>query len=190
MSEEQTTFNFIKKATADDETPEFPVGKYPIILADPPWRYNFSASNNRKIENHYPTMPLDEIKALDVPSADDCVLFLWTTSPKLEEAFEVIEAWGFQFKSMAVWIKSGYGPGYWYRHKAEYIMTCSKGNMKPPKPENRQENVIFAKKGPHSQKPVEIYKLIETMYPGLPKLEMFSRNSRKGWDSWGLEAQI
>ena len=186
----QTTMPFIKEAQSTDETPEFPEGKYPILLADPAWRYNFPVSNSRKIENHYPTMTTDEIKALEVPSADDAVLFLWTTSPKITEAFEVVEAWGFCYKALAVWVKTGcVGMGFWMRQNAEYLLVASKGNMKPPEPSNRQDNVIFAKKSVHSRKPAEVYTLIENSYPNLPKIELFARNSRKGWDSWGLEKQ-
>ena len=186
----QTTMPFIKEAQPTDETPDFPEGKYPILLADPPWRYYFPVSNSRKVENHYPTMLLEDIKSLEVPSADDAALFLWATSPKLEEGLEVIEAWGFQYKAMAVWVKTGcMGMGYWFRNSVEFIMLAVKGDMSTPDPTLRQENVIYAKRAAHSQKPVEVYKIIETMYPELPKIELFSRNSRDGWDSWGLEKQ-
>ena len=190
MQSSQITMPFIKEASPTDVTPDFPEGKYPILLADPPWRYDFPVSNSRKVENHYPTMTLDDIKTLEVPSADDAALFLWTTSPKMEQGFEVLEAWGFQYKAMAVWVKTGcMGMGIWMRQSAEYLLVASKGSMKAPKPTNRQENVIYANRAAHSQKPVEAYRIIEAMYPDLPKIELFSRNSRDGWDSWGLEAQ-
>ena len=184
----QITFDFIKQATQDDETPEFPEGEYPVILADPAWRYDFSISESRKIENHYPTMELDTIKALEIPAADDCVLFLWTTSPKLLESLEVLEVWGFTYRSSIIWVKTGAkGCGYWVRSAAEFLLIASKGDIKPPKPSNRQDNVIHAKRGAHSQKPVEVYSMIEKMYPDLPKIELFARNERNGWQSWGLE---
>ena len=187
---EQIVMPFIKQVTQGDKAPEFPKGKYPILLADPPWRYFFPVSNSRKIENHYPTMEIGEIKSLEVPSADDAALFLWATSPKMTEAFEVVEAWGFRYKALAVWAKTGStGMGYWFRQNAEYLLVAAKGNMKAPEPSNRQENIIYAKRGSHSRKPVEVYTLIENSYPDLPKIELFARNSRKGWDSWGLEAQ-
>ena len=190
MQSSQITMPFIKEASPTDVTPDFPEGKYPVILADPAWRYDFPVSNSRKIENHYSTMSIDKIKSLEVPSADDAVLFLWATSPKMTEAFEVIEAWGFQYKAMGVWVKTGcIGMGFWMRQNAEYLLVASKGNMKPPKPSNRQDNVIFEKKGIHSRKPSKIYTLIENSYPDLPKIELFARNERDGWDSWGLEAQ-
>ncbi len=82
-----------------------PDGKYNVVLADPPWRYDFSVSDSRKIENQYPTMELDKICALskEIPFADDCILFLWGTAPKLKESLTVIESWGFEYKTHAIW---------------------------------------------------------------------------------------
>ena len=127
---------------------KFPDGtqKYGIIYADPPWRYDFSNTSNREIENHYPTMELQEIKDLGVPDIcnEDCVLYLWATSAKAPEAFEVMEAWEFTYKSQFVWVKNKIGMGYWARNQHELLLIGTKGNFSPPEPENRISSVIHA----------------------------------------------
>lgn len=162
-------------------------GKFPLILADPPWRYDYSISESRKIENQYPTMTLDDICTLPVQNVtgDDCVLFLWATSPKLQEAMEVIDAWGFTYKTCAVWDKGKIGMGYYFRQQHELLLVAAKGNLPVPLPEDRVSSVISAPRGKHSEKPVEVYEIIERMYPDLPKLELFSRKEREGWKAWG-----
>lgn len=81
------------------------IKKYDVIYADPCWRYDFSETDNRKIENHYPTMSIEEICALQLPTKINCVLYMWATAPKLKEAMQVIEAWGFEYKTHAIWDK-------------------------------------------------------------------------------------
>jgi len=106
-----------------------PEGKYEVILADPPWKYDFSKDSTDSIEYHYPTMILEEIKNLKVPSADNAVLFLWATAPKLKEALEVIESWGFKYKTCAVWDKEWIGMGYWFRGQHELLLVGIKGKV-------------------------------------------------------------
>ena len=163
---------------------------YPVILADPPWRYEHVKTENRAIENHYPTMSLDEIKALDVAAlaTDDAVLYLWTTSPKLSESLEVLEAWGFRYRTCMVWVKSRIGMGYWARQRHELLLIAVKGAPPTPEPANRPDSVIDAPTTKHSAKPVEAYEIIEKAFPGLPKLELFCRKARSGWTVWGFEA--
>src|SRR5690606_24674956 len=102
-SEERREKRVQKVAAMANPTPELPTQRYPVIYADPPWRYEFAESESRAIENQYPTMTLDEIRALDVSgmSTDDAILFMWATSPKLAEAMSVIESWGFTYRSSA-----------------------------------------------------------------------------------------
>ena len=95
--------------------------KYNIIYADPPWRYDFSKSNNRKIENQYPTMTVDEICNLPIPTSKNAVLYLWATAPKLLEALKVMKAWGFEYKTNAVWDKDAIGMGFWFRGQHELL---------------------------------------------------------------------
>lgn len=105
---------------------------YQVIYADPPWRYDFSKSNSREIENQYPTMTVEEICALDVPSSTNSVLYLWATAPKLREALQVMDAWGFEYKSQMVWDKEILGMGYWFRGQHEILLVGTKGKFSPP----------------------------------------------------------
>lgn len=159
--------------------------RYNVILCDPPWRYDFAETKNREIENQYPTMTIDEIKALQVPSDNDSVIFLWATAPKLEQAFEVLRAWGFTYKTCAVWDKEKIGMGYWFRGQHELLLVGTKGSPGAPLPENRFSSVIRAKREGHSEKPECVYEMIEKMLPGKAYLEMFARTKRTGWSSWG-----
>ena len=111
------------------EAPPMPTDRYGVVYADPPWRYDHAEAGNREIENQYPTLSLDEIKALDVPAANDCVLFLWATSPKLAEAMQVVEAWGFTYRTCAVWVKDRIGMGYYFRQRHELLLV---GNARSP----------------------------------------------------------
>lgn len=98
--------------------------KFNLIYADPPWKYRYSRSKSRRIENHYDTMTLQNIKDLPVQQiiADDCVLFLWATAPKLLEALEVLQAWGFGYRTCAVWDKEIIGMGYYFRGQHELLL--------------------------------------------------------------------
>mgnify|MGYP003340424101 CR=1 FL=1 len=168
---------------------ELPQDKtYPVIYADPPWRYEHSQSDSRQIENQYPTMTLDDICALSIPATDDAILFMWGTSPKLEEAFRVIREWGFTYRTCAVWDKQKIGMGYYFRQQHELLLIATKGNLPAPLPENRPGSVFSYPRGEHSAKPHEVAEIIEKMYPELPKLEMFCRSAREGWGVWGNQS--
>lgn len=161
---------------------------YPVLLADPPWRYDYAETSNRQIENHYPTMSVDEIAALDVPAADDAVLFCWATSPKLREAFEVLDGWGFTYKTSMVWIKDKIGMGYYARQQHELILIATRGNLPVPDPANRPSSVIDGRRSEHSAKPEAVHDAIERMYPDYRRVELFARAPRDGWTVWGNQA--
>lgn len=129
--------------------------KYSIIYADPPWRYDFSKDNADKIENHYPTMTLNEIKRLPINliAEENSVLFLWATAPKLEQALEVMKAWGFTYKTNACWDKEWIGMGYWFRGQHELLLVGTKGKFSPPIPKERISSIHREKKTKHSKKP-------------------------------------
>jgi N6-adenosine-specific RNA methylase IME4 len=114
-------------------------------------------------------------------------MFMWATSPKLKEALELIEAWEFEYKTCMVWIKDKIGMGYYARQKHELLLISAKGGLELPDPSLRPESVFFAPRTEHSEKPMEVYSIIETMYPTYKKLEMFARNKREGWEVWGDE---
>ncbi len=167
------------------------VTRYPVVYADPPWRYEHSRTDNRQIENHYPTMALEEICNLPVSelAADDAVLFLWATSPKLAESMEVIPAWGFTYRTCIVWDKERVGMGYYARQQHELLLIAARGNLPVPEPANRPASVLRLRRdNEHSSKPLEFYDLIERMYPEYKKIELFARNQREGWQAWGNQA--
>jgi ParB/RepB/Spo0J family partition protein len=164
---------------------------YGVIYADPPWKfrtYSMCGQIMTSPENHYPCMELDDIKALTIPAADDCVLFLWATIPLLPEAFEVINAWGFTYKSATVWVKDRAGVGYWVRGQAEMLLIGTRGDVPAPGPGNQPPAVIDAPRRRHSEKPDMFAEHIERLFPNVPKLEMFARKARPGWSVWGNEA--
>lgn len=163
----------------------------PVVYADPPWRYEHSKTDNRQIENHYPTLSLQEI--CDLPVSDiattDAVLFMWATSPKLHEAMTVVDSWGFTYRTCMVWDKERMGMGYYARQQHELLLIATRGNLPVPEPANRPASVVRIRRdNEHSSKPHEFYDLIERMYPEYAKVELFARNAREGWFAWGNQA--
>jgi len=170
--------------------PKVPDGKFELIYADPPWQYNFTSSPTRSIEKEYSTMSLKQICELKIPYTDNCVLFLWCPAPKLyPEGMEVIKAWGFVYKTCMVWIKDKIGMGYYGRNRHELLLIATRGKPGTPKPRNRPDSVIEAPRVKHSKKPEIVYELIEQMYPNKNKIELFARNERSNWKSWGNEIE-
>jgi len=170
-------------------TPELPEGKHNLIYADPPWRYEHCKTDSRKIENQYPTMELEAICELEIEkcAADDCVLFLWATSPKLSEAMQVVDSWGFSYRTCMVWRKDRIGMGYYARQQHEHLLICTRGEPGVPIPGVRPNSVIDAPREEHSKKPDLFYDIIESMYPNATRVELFARQPHKGWKSWGNE---
>ncbi|NLD99663.1 MAG: hypothetical protein GX640_07290 [Fibrobacter sp.] len=164
------------------------LGKFSVIYADPPWKYDHTISENRAIENHYNTMDIEEIANL--PVKDICtrsaVLFLWVSNPKLQEGLYVLSKWGFTYRTCMVWVKDRIGTGYWTRSKNELLLIGTKGKMPCPEESTRPESVIVSKRRKHSEKPDEIYEIIERMYPTLKKIELFARSEREYWGKWGV----
>ena len=161
---------------------------YSIIYADPPWQYT-PAVKNRKIENHYPTMPLQDICDMKIPSSKNSVLFLWATASKLPDCLLVMKAWGFQYKSQLSWDKEIIGMGYWFRGQHELLLVGTKGKFSPPKQCDRISSVWREKRTRHSKKPDGIREWISSCYPDVPKLELFARQRVEGWDVYGNEVE-
>jgi N6-adenosine-specific RNA methylase IME4 len=171
--------------------------EYSVLYVDCPWRYDFAETDNRKIENQYPTMDVEDLKKFQVSfandktkpvggiAAKDSVLFFWATAPKMVEAMEVIKAWGFEYKTQAIWDKEKMGMGYWFRGQHEILIVATKGKMPPPGEYARVSSVIRAPRGRHSEKPEVVYEIIEKMYPKAARVEIFARSPRTGWDSLG-----
>jgi N6-adenosine-specific RNA methylase IME4 len=113
-------------------------------------------------------------------------LFLWATAPKLPEAFEVMEAWGFSYKTCSVWDKEKIGMGYWFRGQHELLLVGTKGQVSPPPPQARESSVYRESRGEHSAKPKRYYEMIESMFPGKAYLELFARSKHSDdWEVWG-----
>lgn len=161
--------------------------KYQVIYCDPPWKYEFPVSNSRKIENKYPTMTLNELMLIKIPSDENCILFMWTTAPKLKESIDLMYAWGFEYRTHAIWDKCALGMGYYFRISHELLMVGLKGKIPCPLPTQRISSVIKIKKREHSRKPDYIRTLIGEWYKDFNKIELFSRHKFEGWDSWGNE---
>jgi len=169
--------------------------KFVIIYADPPWSFRNKgkgvvAGGFRSPDAHYKVMELDDIAAMPVKdiAAKDAILFMWTTNAHLQEALRVIKAWGFEYKTNIVWTKDKIGFGFYIRNKHELLLIAERGNFRCPKHANRPHSHIIADRRRHSQKPDEAYEYIERMYPNVgPKIELFARNTRPGWFSWGNE---
>jgi N6-adenosine-specific RNA methylase IME4 len=166
-------------------TPPLPNGEWDVVLADPPWQLG-NPDSDLAPDQHYPTLPTTEIQALQVPAAEHGILFLWAVSGLLPDALAVVAAWGFTYKTSAVWVKTnGIGPGVWLRNRHELLLVATRGNWSPPIPELRVDSVIEAKRRRHSQKPDQTYELIEQMYPAARRLELYARTPRAGWTAWG-----
>lgn len=174
--------------------------KFQTILADPPWQFQNRTGKmapEHKRLNRYGTMNLQEIKDLPVSSvtADTAHLYLWVPNALLPEGLQVLEAWGFQYKSNIVWHKvrkdggpDGRGVGFYFRNTTEIILFGVKGkNARTLAPGRSQVNIIKSMKREHSRKPDEQYPLIEACSPG-PYLEIFARGGRENWTTWGNQA--
>lgn len=171
--------------------------KYNIIYADPPWSYRAwsSKEKGRSAESHYPTMSIEDIKALPVSqlAAKDCILFLWITFPLLQEAWSIMEAWGFTYKTVAfVWVKQCrksenlfLGMGYWTRSNAEICLLATKGN--PKRISKNVKQIIISHLEEHSKKPDAARDRIVDLAGDLPRIELFARQTTPGWDVWGNE---
>jgi N6-adenosine-specific RNA methylase IME4 len=161
---------------------------YDVIYADPPWRYDFSKVKADSVENHYPTMATDDICRLPVSAAKDCVLYLWTTAPKLEDGLRVMREWGFTYKTQMVWNKDRKGYGYWFMSSHEILLVGVKGHVSPPPPALRIKSVWTEKRRKYSQKPDGIRDAIKQWFPNARRLEMFARTAHEGWDAWGNQS--
>lgn len=165
--------------------------KYDVIYADPAWRYDFSKTKSRDVENQYPTMTIDDICNLPVKNMtnENAVLYMWATAPKLPEAMKVIEAWGFKYVTHGIWDKKMIGMGYWFRWQHELLMVAKKGKFSPPENSLRISSVMEEKRGKHSKKPDFVRDLIKEWFPNVARLEMFCREEKQGWHTWGNESE-
>lgn len=169
------------------EAPAWPKGKYRVIYADPPWEYSNTMPDYFPEQgDHYATMPLADICALSVDELglDDAVLFLWATSPILEDAFKVINAWRFQYRASIVWHKDAHNMGHYVSVRHEFLLICVRGSCMPDI-NKLLPSVITEKRSVHSSKPEIFRQMIDQMYPYGPRIELFARRQIDNWDAWG-----
>ena len=166
--------------------------KYKIIYADPAWLYRDKAvAGGRGAGCHYTVTRLEDIKALPVEKLadDDSVLFMWVTMPFLEEAFDVMRSWGFEYKTVAfVWDKQRTNYGFYTLSQCELCLAFKKGRI-PKRAVTNVRQFLSEKLGKHSEKPAKIRERIDTMYGHLPRIELFARQQADGWDCWGNEVE-
>jgi len=163
--------------------------KYNIIYADPPWKYGTNT------DKHYPTIPIKDIYnfPIDKIAAENCALFLWVTFPILPEALETVKKWGFRYATVAfTWIKTNknngkpfFGLGNWTRANAEICVLGLRGKLK--RRSNKVSQVVLSPLREHSRKPDEIRDKIVELMGDIPRIELFSRQTVKGWACWGNE---
>ena len=190
---------------------DWPTGKFGAIYADPPWRFEVwsgetevkarkaNPGTNVAAGHHYNTMSREEIAALPVGdlAADNAALFIWVTWPTLLEGLELIETWGFVYKTCGfAWFKGDalplfpddmrgqMGMGYWTRANSEVCLLATRGKPKRKHADVRQ--AILEPRREHSRKPACVYERIERLVDG-PYLELFARTQREGWTAWGNE---
>jgi N6-adenosine-specific RNA methylase IME4 len=158
--------------------------RYRTILADPPWDIN--QRGHLGAERHYPLMSLRRICGLDVASlaGPDAHLWLWVTNSTLPVGRQVMEAWGFSYRSCLTWIKPRFGLGVYLRNQTEHLLLGVRG--KAPIRFRSQGSWFYAPVQEHSHKPEEQYAIIERCSPG-PRLELFARRRQPGWEVWGNE---
>lgn len=185
-----------------DSLANFAAGRrFHTILADPPWQ--FENRTGKMAPEHarlarYPTMPLEEICQLPVGMIADepAHLYLWVPNALLLDGLQVMESWGFKYKSNLIWHKirkdggsDGRGVGFYFRNVTEIILFGVKGKRaRTLAPGRRQVNLIGEQKREHSRKPDQQYKVIESCSPG-PYIELFGRGTRPNWTTWGNQAQ-
>ena len=173
--------------------------KYQIIYADPPWDYKGQTQHNGKGGKdtggallHYKTLKLKELKKLNISEItdDNCLLFLWATSPHLDQAIELMKAWGFSWATVGfVWDKQRVNPGFYTMSQCELCLIGKRGKIPRPRGTRNTRQLVSSLRRKHSTKPHEVRERIEDMFPDQRKLEMFARETFVGWDTHGDETE-
>jgi N6-adenosine-specific RNA methylase IME4/ParB-like chromosome segregation protein Spo0J len=175
----------IEAKRANNKPLDASIGTFSVIYCDPPWNYM------GELAVGYPCMSVQEICDMPIANicADDAVLIMWCSSSLLNDALQVVNAWGFTFKTSAVWDKNSAGQGAYFRQSHEVLMIGIKGNVPEVPYAARPPSVLKYPRREHSRKPDELYQIIDEMYPELKKIELFARggNHRSGWSGWGNE---
>ena len=180
------------------EFPALPQGRFEIIYADPPWDYRGQLQHAGPGSNdtggaarHYPTVSLEALAALDVRRirARDSLLFMWSSSPHLDQAITLGKRWGFAWATVAfVWDKQRVNPGFYTLSQCELCLVFKRGRIPLPRGARNVRQLVSEKRSAHSRKPEEVRRRIEAMFPDATKIELFARTRADGWTVWGLDA--
>lgn len=188
IKQEKRKENIQKQVENIEKGVEAPTGKFDVIAIDPPWNYGtqFNASG-RRVANPYPEMTQEELKKIELPASENCVLFLWTTHKFIWDAKELLDEWGFEYRSMFVWDKQKIGMGNLVRMQCEFCLMGIKGNPVFRDAHNIRD--IFSEpRREHSRKPEAFYEMVNNLCVGR-KLDYFSREHRDGWCSYGNDTE-
>ena len=192
-----------------DLYPDLPEKKFDIIYADPPWDYggkmqfDKSSTNAEKMDwkknifissasFKYPTLKTKELKKIPILeiAKDDCLMFMWVTSPHLAQGIELGIHWGFEYKTVAfIWDKMAHNPGKYTLSYCELCLVFKRGRIPDPRGTRNEKQLIRVPRGAHSVKPSEIRDAIERMFPTQDRIELFARQKAKNWDVWGLDVR-
>jgi len=180
--------------------PGLPHSTYRVLYVDPPWQYNDQlVEGYGPAENHYPTMHLDDLKtffddrgrSVEHIAADNSVLFMWATSPLLDDALELIKAWGFTYKTSFVWDKVKHNYGHYNSVRHELLLIATRGSCVPDTKQLFDSVQVIERTSRHSEKPEEFRQIIDTLYSQreyVDRIELFRRGSApEGWHVWGNE---
>ncbi len=187
----------VRKQESQAKATALPEGKYRVIYADPPWSYNDQRKTGDHREStsatyHYGTMSMDDLKAMPIEelAADDSVLFCWATFPLLKDAMELMESWGFKYKTAFVWDKKQGAFGHYHNAAAELLMLATRGSCTPDSDHKQDQVQTFDRLG-HSRKPEEWRQLIDNLYTHGARIELFHRGEKPGgWHVWGSESEV
>lgn len=187
--------------------PPLPNKRFDIIYADPPWHYNGKVQFDKSLvqkENpnyeknifvssacfKYPTIKTKEMGTIPIENitSDDCILFMWTTNPHLDQAIELGKIWGFDYKTVAfVWHKGNHNPGQYTLSYCELCLLFKKGKIPTPRGARNIKQFVSVRRTKHSEKPIEVLHSIEKMFPQQSKIELFARRTQPHWEQWGLD---
>ena len=172
-------------------------GRYGLILADPPWRFEARSARRQTKAAPYSTMSRYDLLTMPVDrlAARNCALVMWATQAQLPQALDLMKRWGFDYKSFGTWAKQSasgnkwaFGTGYWFRSAAEIYLVGARGA--PLIKSKSERNLIVAPVRQHSRKPEQLREALERMFPLVPKIELFARERREGWDCWGNQLDM
>ena len=181
-----------------DVFPALPKVRFEIIYADPPWDYKGQlqhagpgSRDTGGATRHYPTVTLDGLSKLEVPdiAAPNSLLFMWSSSPHLDQAIALGKRWGFAWATVAfIWDKQRVNPGFYTMSQCELCLVFKHGRIPAPRGARNIRQLVSEKRSGHSHKPDEVRRRIDAMFPDARKIELFARDQAAGWTAWGLDA--